>query len=96
MTRFSGAMPAEESFRKWEAENRARRDQYWNALHLMRREYLEENLGDYDLTSRPTMHYWAEQKYGFKMGIDGQGNYTQDHEVVDPKRYMLFQLKYMK
>jgi hypothetical protein len=42
------------------------------------------------------MHYWAELKYGFKMGLDGQGNYTQDHEVVDPKRYMLFQLKYMK
>ncbi len=96
MSRFSGAMLAEESFRKWEAENRARRDQYWNALHLMRSEYLQENLGNYDLTSRPTMHYWAELKYGFKMGLDGQGNYTQDHEVVDPKRYMLFQLKYMK
>jgi hypothetical protein len=96
MSRFAGAMPAEQSFRKWNTEQRASRDQYWNALHAMRREYLEENKGVYDLTSRPTMHYWAEQKYGFKMGLDGQGNYTQDHEVTDPKKFMLFQLKYWR
>lgn len=72
------------------------RDQYWQALYLMRQEYMQDNRGDYDLTSRPTMHYWAERKYGFKMGLDGQGNYTQDYQVVDPKRFMLFQIKYMK
>lgn len=96
MSRFSGAMMAEESFRKWDAENRAKRDQYWNALYLMRQEYLAENKGQYDLTARPTIHYWAELKYGIKMGLDGQGNYTKDYEVVNPKKFMLFQIKYMK
>ena len=38
----------------------------------------------------------AELKYGIKMGIDWQGNYTQDFEVTDPKKYMLFQIKYSK
>jgi hypothetical protein len=77
-------------------KKRDRRDQYWNALYQMRQEYLEENKGYYDLTARPTVHYWAEQKYGIKMGIDSLGNYTEDYEVVDPKRFMLFQIKYMK
>lgn len=83
-------------FNQLEADKRARRDQYWNALYLMRQEYLAENKGQYDLTARPTMHYWAELKYGIKMGLDGQGNYTKDYEVSDPKRFMFFQLKYMK
>ena len=56
MSRFSGAMQAEESFRRWEDERKAKRTQYWNALQAMRKEYLEENKGVYDLTSRPTMH----------------------------------------
>lgn len=96
MSRFAGAMPAEESFRKWEAERKEKRQQYWNALYLLRQEYLSENKGNYDITARPTMHYWAELKYGFKMGLDGSGNYTQDYDVVDPKKFMLFQIKYWK
>lgn len=96
MSRFAGALQAEESFRKWEQERKEKRTQYWSALQSLRKEYLLENTGVYDLTSRPTMHYWAELKYGFKMGLDGQGNYTQDYEVVDPKRFMLFQIKYWK
>lgn len=94
MSRFSGASQAEESFRSWEAERKTRRFQYWSALNSLRKDYLKENAGVYDLTSRPTMHYWAELKYGFKMGLDDQGNYTQDYEVTDPKKFMLFQIKY--
>ena len=87
---------AEESFREWERERKAKRNQYWNSLHVMRKEYIEDHNGQYDLTARPTMHYWAELKYGFKMGLDGQGNYTQDYTVTDPKKFMLFQIKYWK
>jgi hypothetical protein len=96
MSRFAGALQAEESFRQWDKEQRARREQYWNALFSMRKEYMLENTGVYDLTSRPTMHYWAERKYGFKMGLDGQGNYTKDYEVTEPKKFMIFQIKYWK
>lgn len=96
MSRFAGAMQAEESFHQWERDRRRRQNEYWNALFLMRNEYMEENKGQYDLTSRPTIHYWAELKYGFKMGLDGQGNYTKEYEVVEPKKFMLFQLKFWK
>lgn len=96
MSKIQDSVEANDLFRRLEKDERARRDQYWNALHLMRKEYLEENSGVYDLTSRPTMHYWAELKYGFKMGLDSLGNYTKDYEITEPKRFMLFQLKYWK
>jgi hypothetical protein len=72
------------------------RDRYWQSLYEMRQEYMSEFKGIFDLTVRPTMHYWAEQKYGFKMGLDGQGNYTSDYTVVNPKKFMLYQIKYWK
>jgi hypothetical protein len=96
MTRFSGSSLAEESFRKWEAERKVKRDQYWHAVYAMRQDYLADNKGVYDLTARPTLHYYAQLKWGIKMGIDDSGNYTQDYDVVDPKKFMLFQIKYMK
>lgn len=89
-----GQSQAEASFRDWERERKEKRKQYWSALQSLRNEYLAENKGNYDMTARPTMHYWAELKYGFKMGLDGQGNYTEDYEVTDPKKFMLFQIKY--
>jgi hypothetical protein len=94
MSRFAGALQAEESFREWERERKEKRFQYWSALQALRKDYLLENTGNYDMTARPTMHYWAERKYGFKMGLDGQGNYTQEYTVTDPKKFMLFQIKY--
>jgi hypothetical protein len=72
------------------------RKQYWGALHDVRHEYIEVHKGIYDLTVRPTFHYWLEEKYGLRMGLDGEGNYTQQYDVVDPKRFMLFQIKYFK
>lgn len=96
MTRFSGTTVAEKSFREWDTTQREKRAQYWAALQSMRKEYLDDNRGVYDLTARPTMHYWAEDKYGFKMGLDGEGNYTQYYDVTDAKKFMLFQLKYWR
>jgi hypothetical protein len=71
------------------------RRQYWGALHAVRSEY-REAVGDNSGMTGPTMPYWVEQKYGLRMGLDGSGNYTQHYDVVDPKRFMLFQIKYMK
>ena len=77
-------------------KNKDKRNQYWLAIRRMRQDYLNDYAGIYDLTIRPALHYYAELKWGIKMGLDGQGNYTQDFKVVDPKKYMLFQIKYMK
>ena len=72
-----------------------KRNQYWGALHAVRAEY-RSAVGDNAEMTGPTLPYWVEQKYGIKMGLDGQGNYTQEYTVVDPKRFMLFQIQYMK
>lgn len=96
MTRFAGVMPAERSFQQYEQEERDHRTRYWHSLYDMRQEYLQVHKGNYDMTARPTMHYWAEEKYGFKMGMDGSGHYTGDFTVVDPKKFMLYQIKYWK
>jgi len=75
---------------------RKERDRYWEALRGLRAEYLETNKGQYDLTARPTMHYYAEQKYGFKMGLSDTGEYTADYTVTDEKKFMLFKIAYWK
>jgi len=71
------------------------RNQYWGALHAVRSEY-REAVGDNIGVTGPTLPHWVEEKYGLRMGLDGQGNYTQQYYVVDPKRFMLFQIKYYK
>ena len=71
------------------------RKQYWGALHAVRKEYASE-VGDNVGMTRETLPYWVEQKYGLQMGLDGSGNYTQDYQVVNPKRFLFFQIKYMK
>jgi hypothetical protein len=79
----------------WDNEMKSKRWQYWNALHAVRKEY-REAVGDNVGMTGPTLPNWVEQKYGIKMGLDGQGNYTQEYTVVNPKRFMFFQIRYMK
>lgn len=71
------------------------RNQYWGALHAVRAEY-RQAVGDNAEMTSATMPHWVEQKYGLRMGLDGQGNYTPYYDIVDPKRFMLFQLQYMR
>lgn len=75
--------------------NTEQRNQYWHSLHAVRKEY-REAVGDNISMTGPTMPHWVEQKYGLRMGQDGSGNYTQHYDVIDPKRFMLYQIKYMK
>lgn len=94
--KFRNIIEAEKSFNQWDAERKAKRAQYWQAVFLARQDYITENKGHYDLTARPTVHYWMRMKYGIIMGMDGQGNYTEEYEVEDEKKFMLFQIKYWK
>jgi hypothetical protein len=79
----------------WKDEQKSKRWQYWNALHAVRSEY-REAVGDNEGMTGPTLPFWVEQKYGIKMGINGEGQYTQEYDIVNPKRFMLFQIKYFK
>jgi hypothetical protein len=74
-------------------EDKKQRDRYWHSLYAMRQEYMEQYKDDYSMT-RSSLHYWAEEKYGFRMETDGEGNYTANYTVTDPKKFMLFQIKY--
>jgi hypothetical protein len=71
------------------------RTQYWGALHSARKEYTSD-IGDNAGMVGSTFPHWMEQKYGLRMGLDGSGNYTQEYSVSNPKRFLLFRLKYMK
>ena len=75
--------------------DKEQRNRYWSAIREMRQEYLEDNKGIYDST-RPRVDYWANEKYGFQMEADGTGDYTERYTVTNPKKFMLFQIKYWK
>jgi hypothetical protein len=72
-----------------------KRNQYWGALLAVRTEY-RKAVGDNAGMTGPTMTHWVEQKYGLRIGLDGSGNYTQYYDVVDPKKFMFFRLKYFR
>lgn len=76
-------------------EQHSNRLQYWGALAAARQEYQKDVDCDNSIT-RPSMHCWIERNYGIKIGMDSEGNYTHKYEVVEPKRFMLFQIKYFK
>ena len=84
----------EQNYTQWAAKQQAKRNDYWNALRKVRNEYMSEYKGVHDLTARPSFHYFVEEKYGIKMGIDSHGDYTSEYSVADPKKFMLFQIKY--
>lgn len=94
MTRFRTTLPAERSFNDWERKRKEQRIAYWATMHKIRQDYMEEFRGVTDLTVRPTFHYWVEEHYGLKMGIDSDGNYTEDYTIVDSKKFLILQLKY--
>jgi hypothetical protein len=75
-------------------EEKERRDKYFEIIRALRHEYMEVHKGILDITVRPRLDFWANEKYGFQMETDGQGNYTADYTVTDPKKFMLFQIKY--
>ncbi len=75
-------------------KKRKERDAYFSAVRRLNSEYTEEYKDIVDLTARPTVHYWVEEKYGFAMATDGSGNYTADYTITDPKKFMMFQIKY--
>jgi len=96
MSRYS-IHPLEQSFQDWEAKRKANRHAYWGACALARQEYLAENKGNFDLTSRPRLDFWMNEKYGFQMGFDEiDGGITENYTVTDPKKFMLFQIKFWK
>jgi len=70
-------------------EHRRKRWDYWAALKLVRREYMEQNreFDAYDFED------YLIGQYGLKMNIVN-GNITDGYEIVDEKKYLIFLLKF--
>jgi hypothetical protein len=70
-------------------EHRRKRWDYWAALKLVRREYMDQNreFDAYDFED------YLVGQYGVKMNIVN-GNITDGYEIVDEKKYLIFLLKF--
>jgi hypothetical protein len=68
---------------------RKRRWDYWAALKVVRKEYMEQNkqFDAYDFED------YLVGQYGLKMNIVS-GNITDGYEIVDEKKYLIFLLKF--
>ena len=72
-----------------EIDFRKRRWDYWAALKLVRKEYMEQNR-EFDAFD---FEDYLVGQYGLKMNIVG-GNITDGYEIVDEKKYLIFLLKF--
>ena len=72
-----------------EIDFRKRRWDYWAALKLVRKEFMEQNreFDAYDFED------YLVGQYGLKMNIVN-GNITDGYEIVDEKKYLIFLLKF--
>ena len=61
---------------------------YWQVLRILKSEWED--------TDEPVEYpLWVERKWGFQIGIsDIAYGYTADCVVVNPKKFMLFKIKY--
>jgi hypothetical protein len=70
-------------------DQRKKRWDYWAALKLVRKEYMEQNK-DFDAYD---FEDYIIGQYGIKMNIVG-GNITDGYKIIDEKKYLIFLLKF--
>jgi hypothetical protein len=70
-------------------EQHKKRWDYWAALKLVRKEYMNQNK---EFDAYDFQDYLVGQ-YGIKMNIVN-GNITDGYEIVDEKKYLIFLLKF--
>lgn len=74
-------------------EQRKRRWDYWAALKLIRKEYMQD-ISDLDgQFDAYDFEDYIEENYGIKMNIV-DGNITDGYKVMDEKKYIIFLLKF--
>lgn len=76
-----------------EIEFRKKRWDYWAALKLVRKEYMQD-ISDLDgQFDAYDFEDYIEENYGIKMNIV-DGNITDGYKVMDEKKYIIFLLKF--
>ena len=72
-------------------EQRKKRWDYWAALKLVRKEYMDDaKNGEFDAFD---FEDYIEEKYGIKMNIV-DGNITDGYKIMDEQKYIVFLLKF--
>lgn len=86
----------EQSFKDWDLDYVARRNDYWRKLRLARADYeLNACHGHYEPDTRYFIT-WMLDKWGIEVSMSKEvDGISGDYTVVDPKKYMLFQIKYV-
>lgn len=92
MTRYS-IPPFEDNFRQWDNDRKARRNQYWDAVRQAGTEYKDLN-GEIS-GNKESFYYYMQKTYGVKIDM-ADGGIGDHYEVVDPKKFMLWQLKHWR
>lgn len=72
-------------------DRRKNRWNYWSALKVVRKEYLEKK-GSQEFDAYEFEDY-LEKNYGVKMNIV-EGNITDGYKIMDEKLYLVFLLKF--
>jgi len=74
-------------------EKRKKRWDYWAALKLVRKEYMQD-ISDLDgQFDAYDFEDYIEENYGIKMQIVN-GNITDGYKIMDEKKYLIFLLKF--
>jgi hypothetical protein len=76
-----------------EIDRRKNRWNYWSALKLVRKEYMENRAvldGQFDAYD---FEDYLEKNYGIKMNMVN-GNITDGYKIMDEKLYLVFLLKF--
>ena len=74
-------------------EQRKRRWDYWAALKLIRKEYMQDICALGEQFDAFDFEDYIEENYGIKMNIV-DGNITDGYKVMDEKKYIIFLLKF--
>ena len=63
---------------------------YWKNLRLLRGEFAQEN----NSNDHFVFHQWLQDNHGFRPILTIDNQYTDEFEVTDEKKFMVYILKY--
>jgi hypothetical protein len=74
-------------------EDRMSKYKYWQMLSKANADYRSDYKHESIKDELEGFRSWMRDRWGMSIGLETQG-YTAHFEVVDPRKYLLFELKY--
>jgi hypothetical protein len=73
---------------------RKNRQKYWESLTQLRKEFLEIVTDEF--RDAEDFYKWVEDTQGFKVKLNEEGFISDNYEIVDEQKYIVYILKYGK